>query len=135
MSQVNPGLQLQTLCVLNGAGRIVSTREPQPRAGPAFMLIRGASACAWAVGVDLADRVADELNALAAQEPVSTDWRQPPVHAPRYQQVLSGHARSGGRSGVRCGPAFAFPETIGTTGDARRIDDEAQLSHHFSGWT
>src|SRR5687767_15548540 len=61
----------ETLLVLNGAGRIVSTLEPQPAPGPAFILIRGKDACAWAVRVDVPDRLArseehtSELQSLA----------------------------------------------------------------------
>jgi hypothetical protein len=121
-----PRLQLETLFVLNGAGRIASTREPQPTPGPAFVLVRGTGACAWAVRADVADRLADDLHDLAAREPPLTSWRQPPVHERRYREMLGGR--------VGWGPAFAFPERLAPTGGESMIDDEAQLARHFSGW-
>src|SRR5436190_13632583 len=85
----NPRLQLETLFRLDDRGRIVSTREPQPTRGPAFILIRGATACAWAIRADVRDDVADALDALALQEPPSMEWDQPPLHAQRYQNLLN----------------------------------------------
>ena len=129
----SPRLQLETLFVLNGVGRIVSTREPQPTPGPAFILIRGASACGWAIRRDVSDRVADELDQLAAREPaLGSSWRQPPVHVRRYRELL-------GAGRVRWGPAFAFSDRLRTPAPApddgvTSVDDEARLARHFSGW-
>jgi ribosomal protein S18 acetylase RimI-like enzyme len=122
----SPRLQLETLFCLNSSGRITSTREPQPSCGPSFILIRGASTIAWAVRADVHDDLAGALDALAAQEPPSTAWDRPPLHARRYQDLLGGQ--------VRCGPAFAFPQRVDTTSDTSFVDDEALLERHFSGW-
>lgn len=127
MLTATPQLQLETLFSLNGVGRIISTREPNPSPGPAFILIRGASKCAWAVRADIPCDLADALDVLAAQEPVSTAWDQPPLHARRYEAMLSGHVRF-------WGPAFAFPERLRPTWPESRIDDEPPLECHFSGW-
>jgi len=127
----NPQLQLETLFCLNSRGRIISTREPQPSPSPSFMLIRGASTCAWAVAADVDDERASALAALAAQEHPSTAWDQPPRYAQRYQDLLP-------RGAVRWGPAFAFPQHVEATGDSFldvvAVDDEALLESHFSGW-
>jgi len=130
--EATPLLQLDTLLVLDGRRRIISTREPFPSPGPAFMLIRGATAVAWAVRADVAEDVAGELEALARQETVSTEWERPPLHAGRYQEVLGG--------AVHFGPAFEFanvPEFVRSTDavpDVVSIHDEARLQRHFSGW-
>jgi RimJ/RimL family protein N-acetyltransferase len=125
---IGPRLQLETLVVLDAAGRIVSTREPQPADGPRFLLIRGSAACAWAVRVDVPDRAAEALNTWAAREPPLTSWRQPPRHAERYRQILAGRR-------VRCGPAFTFPESLAAAGDgASPVTDERTLARHFAGW-
>jgi hypothetical protein len=124
-----PHLQLETLFILDDRGRIISTREPLPSPGPVFMLIRGEATVDWAIRADVADGVADELNALARQESASTAWEQPPVHARRYQEAVGGH--------VSFGPAFEFPNSIQTTGimdEVVEIHDEARLHRHFSGW-
>lgn len=124
-----PQLQLKTLFILDDRGRIISTREPLPSPGPIFILIRGETTVDWAIRADVADDVADELNALARQEVASTEWGQPPVHARHYQNVLGGR--------VSFGPAFEFPnptEITEITAVVVEIHDEARLHRHFSGW-
>src|SRR3954467_7414488 len=118
-----PQLQLDTLFHLNPTRRILSTREPQPPPGPSFILIRGATSCAWAIHANIPDPLADALNTLAAQEPPSSVWTDPPLHALRYQALLTGQVHSG--------PAFAFPSHLDSPADAIPIHDEAPLHHHF----
>jgi FR47-like protein len=126
MVSATPRLQLETLFVLSDRGRILSTRAPQPSPGPTFVLIRGATEVAWAMRHDVAVDVADELDNLARQEPVSTDWERPPIHARLYQGALNGR--------VGCGPAFEFPESLGTPRGVVGVSDEALLQRHFPGW-
>ncbi len=125
MLSATPQLQLETLFVLNDRGRIVSTREPQPSPGPAFILIRAAASLAWAVRDDVADAVAAELGDSARQEPLSL-YREPPVYARRYKALLPGR--------VHWGPAFEFPESTENFLDVVNVCDEAPLQQHFSGW-
>jgi RimJ/RimL family protein N-acetyltransferase len=129
-------VQLQTLFVLDGRGRIMSTREPTPLPGPAFMLIRGTSQCAWATRGDVPQALADDLETLAAEESAHlaheaalTAWRQPPRHERAYSQMLGAPPKR-----IRSGPAFAFPENPGGTGAASQIKDESLLARHFTGW-
>ena len=126
MLSATPQLQLETLLVLDQRGRIISTREPRPSPGPAFMLIRGETELAWAVRADVAGDAADEIIDLARQEPACLDWEQPPVHAGRYQAALHGH--------VHWGPAFEFPESVDMSPGVEIIQDEEKLRRHFSGW-
>ena len=121
-----PALQLQTLFLLDGEGRISATRSPEPSPGPLFMLIRGTASCAWAVREDVPREIADELNGLAREEPPVSDLRQDPVHAERYKSLVSG--------GVDSGPAFTFPEKIVQPRRTVLIDEIQLLDHHFSGW-
>ena len=121
-----PALQLQTLFLLDGEGRISATRSPEPSPGPLFMLIRGTASCAWAVREDVPREIADELNGLAREEPPVSDLRQDPVHAERYKSLVSG--------GVDSGPAFTFPEKIEQPRRTVLIDEIQLLDHHFSGW-
>jgi RimJ/RimL family protein N-acetyltransferase len=122
MLSATPQLQLDTLFVLSESGRILSTRQPLPSPGPAFIPIRGATEVAWAVRDDVADELAD----LARQEPVSPEWQQPPIHARRYQAALRGR--------VDWGPAFEFPEFVPSRDGVVAIHHEAPLGRHFSGW-
>src|SRR3954447_11975990 len=102
MTHGSPRLQLETLFVTDARGRIVSTREPNPSAGPMFFIVRGASTCAWAVRMDIPEAAAMELDRLAAEEPPSAEWDRPLLHGERYVALLGGRIRSG--------PAFEFPE-------------------------
>jgi len=123
---IDPQLHLKTSFVLNAAGRITSTREPQPNAGPVFSLVRSASSCAWAVRSDIAEELADELNHLARQEPRLSELRDAPAHAARYQALIGGRVVSG--------PVFTFPQTITTSPGVVAIEDEQLLERHFRGW-
>ncbi|HET7559036.1 MAG TPA: GNAT family N-acetyltransferase, partial [Limnochordia bacterium] len=139
-----PDRQLKTLYVVDSRGRIVSTREPGAQPGPAFALVRGASACAWAVRVDVPETIGAELRRLAAEEPPTTDWRAPLNH---FERVA---ALAGGR--VWSGPAFLFPDDASTPargefkealrpvwdaglgGAVRLVEDFRHLAR-FNGWT
>lgn len=123
----SPRLQLETLYILDGRGRIVSTREPRPSPGPRFALIRGAAECAWAVHADVADEVAEKLRDLARREEPSEPWERPPTFAEEYQAML-------GSRTVWWGPAFEFPDQLRAAGDVEEIQDESRLDQHFTGW-
>lgn len=111
----------------DGAGRIVSTLEPQPAIGPAFTLIRGRFERVWAVGGRVDPDLAEELDALAAQEHTLDDWQEPPRFAERYRALVSG--------GLVSGPAFEFPDRIEAPEGISLIDDATLLQRHFRGWT
>ena len=127
LTPFTPQLQLETLFVLDGDGRIVSTREPDAAAGPAFFLVRDEHACAWAVHRDVPFEVARELVALARTEPPLGELTDSPTHADTYV------ARIGGR--IDSGPVFTFPPTIAAAEGVGVITDLAQLERHFRGWT
>ena len=118
--------QLETLFIRDAAGRIISTREPQPKSGPVFILIRSATECAWAIHTDISTAVADELNRLAREELPISNFHEVPLHADRYTSLLGGKVRSG--------PAFTFPQTITQPPDTVLIEDEQLLARHFTGW-
>ena len=119
-------IQLETLYLLDGDGRICGTRELEPSPGPLFALIRGTGSCAWAVRADVATDVADELAELAREEPPVSDFRVAPVHTARYLSLLAGMVDSG--------PSFVFPEAIAEPPGTVCVDDVALIDHQFSGW-
>ena len=121
-----PELCLRTMYVFDEVGRIVSTRPPSPGRGPAFILVRGRSACAWAIHRAVESSIAGELDRLARDEPPISDLRTPPVHADRYVSLVRGE--------LSAGPAFTFPETLPTPGETETIDDLWQLEASFTGW-
>ena len=122
-----PNLLLQTLFTLDHDNRIVGTREPDPSPGAKFSLIRGKRDRAWAVRSDVPQHLAEELDALARDEPPVADFRDAPIHAARYLSLLEGT--------IDCGPAFEFPEENAKASDTVYIDDAEQLDYHFEGWT
>ena len=123
----SPELCLRTRYVFDEDGRIVSTRSPNPSRGSAFMLVRGATGCAWAVHRDVEPGIASELDRLAREEPPISDLQTSPVHAERYEAMVGGALKSG--------PAFTFPEMLPPPGETETIDDLPQLEYHFTGWT
>jgi hypothetical protein len=125
---VAPSLLLETLVVLDRAHRSTTTREPGGLRAPSFLLARGVHACAWAVNVDVPASIANELDALARDEPVGVDWHTAPIHAERYRALLDGEQ-------VSFGPSFYVPADLQTDGgDTCIIEDERSLATHFRGW-
>lgn len=122
-----PDVHLRTLFLLDSAGRIHGTREPDPEPGPLFSLVRGRAGCAWAVRADAPAEDADEFERLAGEEPPVADFRRAPVHAERYRALVAG--------AVYFGPAFTFPETIDEPENAVIVDALPLLARHFCGWT
>jgi hypothetical protein len=121
-----PKLHLETSFVLDAAGRITSTREPQATPGPVFSLTRSTTSCVWAVRSDVTEEVANELNRLAREEPSMSDLRDAPLHADRYTLLIGDHVQSG--------PAFTFPQAITQPLGVVVIEDERLLERHFRGW-
>ena len=122
-----PEVELQTLFIVNPDRRIISTREPNPNRGPLFALIRDETQCAWAVGLQVEQDVADEVNALADDECPISDLHESPKHARRYERILAGEIESG--------PAFRFPDAISPPQNAIKIETLEPLLRHFVGWT
>ena len=127
MRSFTPRLQLETLFVLDGAGRIRHTREPNPTSGPAFALIRDKTSCAWAVSTRVPSALADDLNALAREETPLAALSDPPRNAAAYARLLGGQSTSG--------PVFTFPDSIPTVEDVVRVTALSALKRHFRGWT
>ena len=128
-----PEAHLNTCFVFDDDGRIVSTREPGGTRGPLFSLVRGSASCAWATRTDLPREVADELARLAREEPPALDFRDPPLHAQRYLDVLAGGAAVT-KISQSCGPAFSFPDSVPEFDDVLLVGNESLLDRHFHGW-
>jgi RimJ/RimL family protein N-acetyltransferase len=131
MITVTPEVQLRTMFVLDGRGRIGSSPEPSVPPAPLFALIRGVSSCAWAMRADVPETVAAEIERLAGQEPPLADLEDPqdaPLNADVYLALLGGRIVSG--------PAFTFPERIAHhhSNDVALIDRLELLERNFRGW-
>jgi len=132
-----PDLHLKTLFVLNGEGRITSTREPEASLGPLFSLVRSSTSCVWAVRADVPKDLAGEIDDLARKEPPVLDLGNAPVHADRYVALLGriqSQLKAGAKIRESSGPAFEFPNTIAHSADVIVVDDERLLQHNFRGW-
>ncbi|OGO28087.1 MAG: hypothetical protein A2136_05750 [Chloroflexi bacterium RBG_16_54_11] len=119
-------LHLETLFVIDVAGRIISTREPQAYPGPKFIIIRSKDECIWSIRVDISKVIAEELSRLASEEPPLSGLFDPPKHAARYKSFLRGQIHSG--------PSFTFPHLISQPSEVVLVEDEHLLNYHFSGW-
>jgi hypothetical protein len=125
---VSPSLLVETLVVLDRPHRSTTMREPGGQCSPSFLLARGAHSCAWAVNVDVPASIANELDALAREEPASAEWQVPPVHGERYRALLDDKH-------VFFGPSFGFTVDLPIDGDETCIiDDERLFGVHFRGW-
>lgn len=133
-----PELHLKTTVILNGEGRITSTREPGASRGPLFSLVRSSTCCAWAIRADVPQDVASELDRLAREEPPALDLRYAPVYADRYLSLVGDRIRSGHKAVAKTrqsdGPAFTFPDAVAPASDVVVVEDERLLEHHFRGW-
>jgi hypothetical protein len=122
-----PEIELQTGFILDGRGRIVSTREPQASHGPLFSIIRSSTENAWAIRDDVPDGLAEQIAVLARREPPACDLRAAPVYATEYLSLTSGQPGF-------AGPAFSLPETLPATAGVVPVDDERWLQRNFRGW-
>lgn len=121
-----PLLYLHTGYRLDEAGRIIATREPDPRPGPLLTLVRGWRTVLHAVHADLPAETARAIEQLAAQE-VPDDPSTEPLYADQYRSLLGGRVRSG--------PAFAFPLQLPAVEGPVLIDEYEPLARYFEGWT
>ena len=118
---------LETLFLLDGNKRIISTREPEPGAGPSFSLVRRADSVAWAVNSTIDEELAKEVEALAVDERPTSDLYEAPRHLSRYVELLGGNPHSG--------IAFEFPDAFETPPCFTHIADIKLLEQGFNGWT
>jgi hypothetical protein len=134
VTTVTPDLQPETLFFLrprvrelmDSHRRITPAREPNGRAAPLFVLIRGTSNVAWGVRSDVPEKIADELDRLAGDEPPVRDFQTPPLHADAYLSLVGGRILSG--------PAFNFPDEIAQPSDITLVDRLDLLERNFRGW-
>lgn len=122
-----PEIFLHTAFLLNNDGRIISTRDPEPTAGPAFILVRDMESCVWAISEDVPRKLAEELEKLASEELPVLNLQDPPIHEKDYLSLVGGRVESG--------PAYRFPEKIIQPADTVLIEDSRLLARNFLGLT
>jgi len=111
-------IQFQTALVLDHAGRILATNDPDRSPAPRFVLSGCASGNIYGVRVDVADAIAAQLMDLAASEPPFFDRLGAPRHLDRYIELLS---HEGLVSQPNLGMSYVLPNDIAFQRDARLI--------------
>ena len=149
-----PEIYLQTSFIVDGAGFIVSTREPSPTRGPLFTLVRSTTQSAWLMRAGLERELARELEGFARREPPAIELRAEPVHSAHYRALLADRIGSGEQTASKgasneparhfSGLAYSFPSDLGVAGGAVgggvvadgvvAVTDEGLLERHFEGW-
>ena len=123
---MTPDLQLKTMYLTDSHRRITLTLDTSARSAPFFVLIRGESNVAWGVRNDVSEKIADELDRLASEEPPVRDFQAPPLHADAYLSLAGGEISSG--------PAFRFPDELQRPTDITLVDRLDLLERNFRGW-
>jgi len=80
-----PALQLATLYETDVGGRLTTTREPAKQPAPMLVLVRSKTTSGWGIGAGVPDALAEELAALARDEPPARDLHDLPKHVDRYR--------------------------------------------------
>jgi hypothetical protein len=120
-----PELQLATLYETDAGGRLTTTRDPARQPAPIFALVRSTTACAWGIRAGVPEALAEELAALARDEPPLRDLHDLPKHVDRYRALATTEW---------FGPAFEFPAAIAAPSDVVVIEDERLLNVNLRGW-
>ncbi len=105
-------VQFQTRFAFSPLGRIEREGDPDRSQGPRFALAGCAAGNVAGVGAEVADGVAAELMALAAEEPPFVDPKGRPEHLARYLALLS-------RDGTSPGPVLSVQRQL-VSGRAQR---------------
>ncbi len=125
-------LHLENICDFDELGRLTVERTGgSGRPSPRFRLVLAAAAHRWFCRADIEDALAEELNALAAREPVTGTIPAWPQHREAYRDLLG--ASEDDEYG---GPAFVLPERPLPDGRAMELGeaDRPLLKRHMGGW-
>jgi RimJ/RimL family protein N-acetyltransferase len=102
-------LQAEALYVYDERGRMLHTREPDPRPAPRFFMGRTRQGNLWRCRHDVPDSLAARLDALAAAEPPAADLRQEPAQLAPIRDLL---AEERPIERIWIGPAYCFPDPL-----------------------
>ena len=102
-------IHVRALFTHDARGRLLSVNEPWGGETPAPRLFFGRTHAGnlWRLRADLPEALAEELEALCADEPSGAELFGAPRHADVYVRLLGAHAPV---RGVWAGPAYRFEE-------------------------
>src|SRR5262249_27473274 len=115
-------IQLRTLFILTGAGKIERENDPDHSPGPRLWLAGCAARNVAAIRCDVTDAVAAEIAALAATEPPFASPERTPRYLDRYVDLLS---RDAPVSRQTFGSIYKLPHHLRHEGRVELIDDES----------
>ena len=124
-------IQLRTLFILTGTGRIERENDPDSSSGPRLWFAGCASGNVVAVRRDVSDGVAAEIVTLAGAEPPFTAWTSLPKYIDRYIDLLS---RDAPVSQKTFGVIYKLPHQLQHTSQAELIDDESEEGRRVREW-
>lgn len=124
-------MQVEALFVHDANGHLLRINEPDPtNPAPRFFLGRTTSGNLWRTRADLLPELAAALDALAADEPVVSNLREPPRYEDDYIQLLE---RYNPISNNNSGPAFTLPDLVPAPTTVTLTQDNEHLAEaHFS---
>lgn len=122
-------IQLRTVFVLTGAGRIERENDPDSSPGPRLWLAGCASGNVVAVRRDVSDGVAAEIIAVAVSEPPFVTCSSRPKYLDRYVELLS---REAAVSQQTLGPIYRLPHRLQhSSRHVELIDDRSEKGEKF----
>jgi RimJ/RimL family protein N-acetyltransferase len=111
-------IELDALFTHNEAGRIVMVNEPEGDPAPRFVFVRTRQGNDWRLRHDVDDRIAREIEALAACEPVHGDLFTPPVG---WDAMAAAFGDTPGPGAPEYHLSYRFPDQIPAFPGATRI--------------
>jgi len=122
-------IQLRTLFVLAGTGRIERENDPDRSLGPRLWLAGCASGNVMVIRCDVDDEVAAEIAALALAEPAFTTWNRPPRNLDRYIDLLCRDAPVPQKT---LGLIYRLPHRLRYASHVELIDDQSDEGRRLS---
>lgn len=111
-------IEVEALWTHDRDGRIRHVNEPGGELGPRFFFGRTAEGNLWRMRYDLFPDTIQKLEALAAEEPVHSDFRAAPRNLAAMLAVLREDQEI---PSVYFGPTYRFPDELPRAGDTTTI--------------
>ena len=126
-------LHIETLFTHDARGRMVRVNEPGGKVAPRFFLGRTGAGLEWRLRDDLDESLAKELNAACRADARRATLSSSEGDATNYEELL---ARFAPIERKWTGPAFCFPESLGTAVNTVLVteDNVHVLRPHLEAW-
>jgi len=115
--------QVATLFVTNAGGRILRTNDPERSPAPRMHLAIGADGAVVKLREDVDDAIAEEIAALAAEEPPVHDPDATPRFADHYRALLGAREARGEHD---FGVTYRLPHRMAKPADVTLVSQDTQ---------